>query len=114
MMRRIFGSRGLKCWSPLSPFRNLCGVHPTDVEDDCWTVNFQAQYHIQSKDVRKMHRAASKGKVARVQHILFMGENGLNETDKKEGQEARRAWEEEVGRPGKALTFRAHLGSRAS
>ncbi|KAI5929485.1 putative ankyrin repeat domain-containing protein 19 [Manis javanica] len=58
-------------------------VHPTDVEDDCWTVNFQAQYHIQSKDVRKMHRAASKGKVARVQHILFMGENGLNETDKR-------------------------------
>ncbi|KAI5933870.1 putative ankyrin repeat domain-containing protein 19 [Manis javanica] len=74
MMKRIFGSWGLQC-----SFRN----HSTNTEVDCCRVNFQAQYHIQSKDVRKIHMAASKGKVARVQQILFMGKNGLNDTDKK-------------------------------
>ncbi|KAI5941271.1 Ankyrin repeat domain-containing protein 26 [Manis javanica] len=63
--------------------RNQCSVHPTNMEDDCWGVNLQAQYHIRSKHVRKIHMAASKGKVARVQQILFMGKNGLNDTDKK-------------------------------
>ncbi|KAI5929470.1 putative ankyrin repeat domain-containing protein 19 [Manis javanica] len=58
-------------------------VRPTNVEGDCQGVNFQAQYHIRSKDVRKIHRAASKGKVAGVQQILFMGENGLNDRDKR-------------------------------
>ncbi|KAI5218278.1 Ankyrin Repeat Domain-Containing Protein 26 [Manis pentadactyla] len=53
------------------------------MEGDCWGVNFQAQYHIQSKDVRKIHMAASKGKVARSQQILFMRKNGFNDMDKK-------------------------------
>ncbi|KAI5211520.1 Nibrin [Manis pentadactyla] len=78
-MERIFGSWGLKCWPSLRSFRN----HSTNTEVDCWGVNFQAQYHIRSKDVRKIHMAASKGKVARVQQILFMGKNGLNDPDKK-------------------------------
>ncbi|XP_057355324.1 ankyrin repeat domain-containing protein 26-like [Manis pentadactyla] len=78
-MERIFGSWGLKCWPSLRSFRN----HSTNTEVDCWGVNFQAQYHIRSKDVRKIHMAASKGKVARVKQILFMGENGLNDPDKK-------------------------------
>ncbi|KAI5281073.1 Ankyrin Repeat Domain-Containing Protein 19-Like [Manis pentadactyla] len=80
MMKRIFGSWGLKCWPCLCPFSR---VRPTNVEDYCQGVNFQAQYHIRSKDVRKIHRAATKGKVAKVQQILFMGENGLNDRDKR-------------------------------
>lgn len=42
----------------------------------------ECQYQIRSKDLGKLHKAASKGKVARVEHILSLGENDLNDKDK--------------------------------
>ncbi|XP_070319307.1 putative ankyrin repeat domain-containing protein 20A5 isoform X4 [Odocoileus virginianus] len=44
--------------------------------------SFQPWYHIRDKDLRKIHKAASVGNVAKVQQVLLLGENGLNEKDK--------------------------------
>ncbi|KAI5136450.1 Ankyrin Repeat Domain-Containing Protein 26 [Manis pentadactyla] len=39
-------------------------------------------YQIRSKDLGKLHRAVSMGEVARVEHILSLGKNDLNDKDK--------------------------------
>ncbi|XP_048195184.1 ankyrin repeat domain-containing protein 30A isoform X2 [Perognathus longimembris pacificus] len=40
-------------------------------------------YPVQDKDMGKIHKAASVGDVAKVQHILLLGKNGLNDRDRK-------------------------------
>ncbi|XP_074127160.1 uncharacterized protein LOC141544661 isoform X5 [Sminthopsis crassicaudata] len=40
-------------------------------------------YMIQSKDLRKIHKAALAGKVAKVQYRLLLGKNSVNDQDKK-------------------------------
>ncbi|MXQ99342.1 hypothetical protein E5288_WYG001486 [Bos mutus] len=45
-------------------------------------INFQPGYCIRDKDLRKIHKAAILGNVAKVQHALLFGENGLNDREK--------------------------------
>ncbi|XP_037676844.1 ankyrin repeat domain-containing protein 26-like, partial [Choloepus didactylus] len=40
-------------------------------------------YLLRDQDLGKIHRAASRGKVAKVQQILLLGKNGVNDKDKK-------------------------------
>uniref|UniRef100_A0A4X1TZJ2 Uncharacterized protein n=1 Tax=Sus scrofa TaxID=9823 RepID=A0A4X1TZJ2_PIG len=74
-MKKIFGFGSKKGESPLgsstSPGRegrNRSNSHPG--------------YHIRDKDLGKIHKAASVGNVARVQQILLLRKNGLNDRDK--------------------------------
>ncbi|XP_036082284.1 ankyrin repeat domain-containing protein 7-like [Rousettus aegyptiacus] len=41
------------------------------------------KYHILDKDLGKIHKAASTGNIQKVQEILLLQENGLNDRDKK-------------------------------
>uniref|UniRef100_A0A8C3VRQ4 Ankyrin repeat domain-containing protein 26 n=1 Tax=Catagonus wagneri TaxID=51154 RepID=A0A8C3VRQ4_9CETA len=70
-MKKIFGFGSKKGESPLgsstSPGREG---------------NSQPGYHIRDKDLGKIHKAASVGNVARVQQILLLRKNGLNDRDK--------------------------------
>ena len=45
--------------------------------------NFQPWYHIRDRGLRKIHKAASVGNVAKVHQVLWLGENGLNDRDKR-------------------------------
>ena len=75
-MKKIFGFRRKKGMSPFGPSISLGrdrGHHKT---------SFQPWYHIRDKDLSKIHKAASVGNVAKVQQVLLLGKNGLNEKDK--------------------------------
>lgn len=39
-------------------------------------------YHIEEKDLGKIHRAATMGKAAKVRQILLLRINGVNDRDK--------------------------------
>ncbi|XP_043740877.1 putative ankyrin repeat domain-containing protein 20A3 isoform X1 [Cervus elaphus] len=76
-MKKLFGFRSKKGVSPFGSSISLGrdrGHHKT---------SFQPWYHIRDKDLRKIHKAASVGNVAKVQQVLLLGENGLNEKDKR-------------------------------
>ncbi|XP_065773186.1 ankyrin repeat domain-containing protein 26-like, partial [Muntiacus reevesi] len=45
--------------------------------------SFQPGYHIRDKDLGKIHKAASVGNAAKVRQVLLLGENVLNEKDKR-------------------------------
>lgn len=42
----------------------------------------QPGYHLQDRDLGKIHRAASAGSAAKVKQILLLRINGLNDRDK--------------------------------
>uniref|UniRef100_A0A8D1DT96 Uncharacterized protein n=1 Tax=Sus scrofa TaxID=9823 RepID=A0A8D1DT96_PIG len=46
-------------------------------------VSYQPGYHIRNKSLKKIHKAASLGNVAGVQHILLLKKNGLDDRDRK-------------------------------
>ncbi|XDC63661.1 hypothetical protein R6Z07M_014843 [Ovis aries] len=73
-IKKIFGFGSKKGVSPFGSSINL-------VRDSGHGINFQPRYHIRDKDLRKIHKAAIVGNVAKVQHVLF-GKNGLNDRDK--------------------------------
>ena len=76
-MKKIFGYRSEKGKSPLDSSISLGrdrGHHRT---------SFQPRYHIRDRDLKKIHKAASVGNVAKVKQILLLGKNGLNDRDKK-------------------------------
>ncbi|XP_023596349.1 ankyrin repeat domain-containing protein 26 isoform X12 [Trichechus manatus latirostris] len=81
-MKKIFGFGSKKGESPLgsstSPRRDSAGVG----RENSKSVNSQPGYHIRDKDLGKIHKAASVGNVAKVQQILLLGKNGLNDRDK--------------------------------
>uniref|UniRef100_H0V0H5 Ankyrin repeat domain 26 n=1 Tax=Cavia porcellus TaxID=10141 RepID=H0V0H5_CAVPO len=68
-MKRIFGlsSKGRAPSSPADP-RSSCR---------------DARHGVVDMAVGKLHKAASGGDVARVQHLLLLGKSGLNDRDKK-------------------------------
>ena len=41
------------------------------------------RYHIDSQDLRKIHKAAVTGNVRKVERVLYFGLNGSNERDKR-------------------------------
>ena len=68
-------------------FRSKMGVSPfgssiNSVRDSGHGINFQPGYRTQDKDLRKIHKAAIVGNVAKVQHVLLFGKNDLNDRDK--------------------------------
>ncbi|XDC80853.1 hypothetical protein R6Z07F_012026 [Ovis aries] len=74
-MKKIFGFRSKK---GVSPFGS--SINP--VRDSGHGINFQPGYRIRDKDLRKIHKAAIVGNVAKVEHVLLFGKNGLNDRDK--------------------------------
>ena len=74
-MKKIFGFGSKK---GVSPF----GSSINSVRDSGHGINFQPGYRIRDKDLRKSHKAAIVGNVAKVQHVLLFGKNGLNDRDK--------------------------------
>ncbi|XDA82074.1 hypothetical protein R6Z07M_011958 [Ovis aries] len=75
-MKKIFDLRSKKGKSPLGSFTipgRDRGHHRT---------SFQPGYHIRDRDLGKIHKAASVGNVAKVQQVLLLGKNGLDDKDK--------------------------------
>ncbi|XP_035312944.1 ankyrin repeat domain-containing protein 30A isoform X2 [Cricetulus griseus] len=81
-MKKIFGFRS-KGPSPLGPSarpRSNCVGFGREGASGSLT----PRYHIHDKDMGKIHKAASAGDVAKVQHILILGKSGVNDRDKKD------------------------------
>ncbi|KAM9093534.1 ankyrin repeat domain-containing protein 26 isoform 3-T3 [Megaptera novaeangliae] len=74
-MKKIFGFVSKKGESPL-------GSSTSPRRESGNRVNSRPEYHIRDKDLGKIHKAASVGNVAKVQQILLLGKNGLNDRDK--------------------------------
>ncbi|XP_070631072.1 putative ankyrin repeat domain-containing protein 20A5 [Bos indicus] len=74
-MKKSFGFRSK---NGVSPFGS--SINP--VRDSGHGINFQPGYRIRDKDLRKIHEAAIVGNVAKVQHVLLFGKNGLNDREK--------------------------------
>ncbi|XP_057588801.1 ankyrin repeat domain-containing protein 26 isoform X6 [Hippopotamus amphibius kiboko] len=74
-MKKIFGFGSKKGGSPLGS-----STGPRRESRD--KVGSLPGYHIRDKDLGKIHRAASVGNVAKVQQILLLRKNGLNDKDK--------------------------------
>ncbi|XP_054114513.1 ankyrin repeat domain-containing protein 26 isoform X13 [Callithrix jacchus] len=78
-MKRIFSKKGE---SPLGSFalrrrsNSGGGGEPGDGPYS------QPGYHVRDRDLGKIHKAASAGNVAKVQQILLLRKNGLNDRDK--------------------------------
>ncbi|KAM5282410.1 ankyrin repeat domain-containing protein 26 isoform 2-T2 [Hipposideros larvatus] len=81
-MKKIFGFGNRKGKSPLgsltSPRSKGVGMMPETGN----TVTLGPGYHIRDKDLGKIHKAASVGDVAKVQQLLLLRINGLNDRDK--------------------------------
>ncbi|XP_031532308.2 ankyrin repeat domain-containing protein 26 isoform X3 [Vicugna pacos] len=75
MMKKIFHFGNRKGESPL-------GSSTSPGRDRRNSGNSPPGYHIRDKDLKKIHKAASVGDVARVQQILLLRKNGLNDRDK--------------------------------
>nr|XP_020747113.1 putative ankyrin repeat domain-containing protein 19 isoform X1 [Odocoileus virginianus texanus] len=75
-MKKLFGFGSKKGVS--SPF----GSSISSGRDSGDGINFQPGYHIRDKDLRKIHKAATVGNVAKVQQVLLIGKNDLNDRDK--------------------------------
>ena len=68
-------------------FRSKKGILPfgssiNQVRDSSYRINFQPGYGIQDKDLGEIHKAASAGNVVKVQQVLLLGKNGLNDREK--------------------------------
>ncbi|XP_070328092.1 LOW QUALITY PROTEIN: ankyrin repeat domain-containing protein 26 [Odocoileus virginianus] len=74
-MKKIFGFGSKKGESPL-------GSSISPGRDGGQRISFQSGYRIRDKDLGKIHKAATVGNVAKVQQILLLGKNGLNDRDK--------------------------------
>ena len=75
VMKKIFGFGSKKGESPL-------GSSISPGRDGGQRISFQSGYRIRDKDLGKIHKAAIVGNVAKVQQILLLGKNGLNDRDK--------------------------------
>ncbi|XP_046920975.1 ankyrin repeat domain-containing protein 26 isoform X7 [Lynx rufus] len=73
-MKRIFGFGSKKGVSPLGS----ASVGQKNNRID----NFLMGYHVRDRDLGKIHKAACVGNVAKVQQLLFLGKNGVDDRDK--------------------------------
>ncbi|DAA23543.1 TPA: ankyrin repeat domain 26-like [Bos taurus] len=76
-MKKIFGYRSEKGESPLDSSISL------GRDRGHRRTSFQPGYRIRDRDLKKIHKAASEGNVAKVQQVLLLRKNGLNDRDKK-------------------------------
>lgn len=81
-MKKIFGFGSRKGESPLGSLtsRQRTGVGVRPETDN--RVTLGPGYHIRDKDLGKIHKAASVGNVRKVQRILLLRLNGLNDRDR--------------------------------
>uniref|UniRef100_A0A2K6CC64 Ankyrin repeat domain containing 26 n=1 Tax=Macaca nemestrina TaxID=9545 RepID=A0A2K6CC64_MACNE len=78
-MKKIFSKKGE---SPLSSFarrRRSSAGGGGELGEGAYS---QPGYHVRDRDLGKIHKAASAGNVAKVQQILLLRKNGLNDRDK--------------------------------
>ncbi|KAL6035835.1 hypothetical protein STEG23_034819, partial [Scotinomys teguina] len=81
-MKKIFGFRS-KGPSPLGPSARPRN-NSVSFGRESASGSHMPKYHIHDKDMGKIHKAASVGDVAKVQHILILGKSGVNDRDKKD------------------------------
>ncbi|XP_036906942.1 ankyrin repeat domain-containing protein 26 isoform X2 [Sturnira hondurensis] len=81
-MKKIFGFGGRKGVSPLGLSKGPGSHSMGDWRKSSSRVISPHGYHIQDKDLGKIHKAATMGNVAKVKQILLLRINGVNDTDK--------------------------------
>lgn len=82
-MRKFFGFGSQKGKSSLGSSTIQQGNGFDMVSESGNRVTSGPRYHIRDKDLGKIHKAASTGNVQKVQKILLLQENGLNDKDRK-------------------------------
>ncbi|XP_032099696.1 ankyrin repeat domain-containing protein 26 isoform X7 [Sapajus apella] len=78
-MKRIFSKKGE---SPLGSFARRRRSNSGGGGEPGDGAYSQPGYHVRDRDLGKIHKAASAGNVAKVQQILLLRKNGLNDRDK--------------------------------
>lgn len=81
-MKRIWGFGREKGMSPLGSASGLQRQGRGVGQKNNTTDNLLLGYHVQDRDLRKIHKAAWMGNAAQVQQILFFAENGVDDRDK--------------------------------
>ncbi|XP_043427901.1 ankyrin repeat domain-containing protein 26-like isoform X2 [Prionailurus bengalensis] len=81
-MKRIWGFGREKGMSPLGSASGLQRQGRGVGQKNNTTDNLLLGYHVQDRDLRKIHKAAWMGNAAQVQQILFLAENGVDDRDK--------------------------------
>ncbi|XP_057354028.1 ankyrin repeat domain-containing protein 26-like isoform X2 [Manis pentadactyla] len=81
-MKKIFGFGGRQSDSPWGPSSSERRDSGGGLRKESKRADSQPGYHIADKDLGKIHKAANLGKVAKVQQVLLLGKNGLNDRDK--------------------------------
>ncbi|XP_055130941.1 ankyrin repeat domain-containing protein 26 isoform X11 [Symphalangus syndactylus] len=78
-MKKIFSKKGE---SPLGSFARRRRSSAGGGGEPGEGAYAQPGYHVRDRDLGKIHKAASAGNVAKVQQILLLRKNGLNDRDK--------------------------------
>ncbi|XP_045389229.1 ankyrin repeat domain-containing protein 26 isoform X5 [Lemur catta] len=78
-MKKIFSKKGE---SPLASFSSRRRTGAGVACEHGNGVYSQPGYHVRDRDLGKIHKAASLGQVVKVQQILLLRKNGLNDRDK--------------------------------
>ncbi|XP_054221185.1 ankyrin repeat domain-containing protein 26 isoform X19 [Homo sapiens] len=78
-MKKIFSKKGE---SPLGSFARRRRSSAGGGGEPGEGAYSQPGYHVRDRDLGKIHKAASAGNVAKVQQILLLRKNGLNDRDK--------------------------------
>ncbi|XP_072874910.1 ankyrin repeat domain-containing protein 26 isoform X4 [Chlorocebus sabaeus] len=78
-MKKIFSKKGE---SPLGSFARRRRSSAGSGGEPGEGAYSQPGYHVRDRDLGKIHKAASAGNVAKVQQILLLRKNGLNDRDK--------------------------------
>lgn len=81
-MKKIFGFGNRKGKSPLGSLTSPRSKGVGMMAETGNTVPLGPGYHIRDKDLGKIHKAASVGDVAKVQQLLLLRINGLNDRDR--------------------------------
>ncbi|XP_032956686.1 ankyrin repeat domain-containing protein 26 isoform X2 [Rhinolophus ferrumequinum] len=81
-MKKIFGFGNRKGKSPLGSLTSPRSKGVGMMAETGNTVPLGSGYHIRDKDLGKIHKAASVGDVAKVQQLLLLRINGLNDRDR--------------------------------
>ncbi|XP_045314366.1 ankyrin repeat domain-containing protein 62-like isoform X3 [Leopardus geoffroyi] len=81
-MKRVWGSGREKGLWPLGSASGLQRQGRGVGQENNRTDNLLLGYHVRDRDLGKIHKAACVGNVAKVQQILFGGENGVDDRDK--------------------------------
>ncbi|XP_078297190.1 uncharacterized protein LOC132676998 isoform X4 [Panthera onca] len=81
-MKRNWGFGREKGMSPLGSASSLQRQGRGVGQKNNGIDNLLLGYHVQDRDLRKIHKAACVGNAAQVQQILFFAENGVDDRDK--------------------------------